>query len=73
MKYNVGDIVNIWGREGYTGKVIMIDIYKKQYLLSCYPGALSYYTWYDLPSELFGYDGPYALNWLHEDELSLRE
>ena len=56
------------GYTGWTGTVIMIDIYEKKYLLDCHPGALGMYDWLWLRNEK-GEPQLYAANWIPEEDL----
>jgi len=69
-KYEVGQHLEILPHPGWTGKVILIDIHAKRYLLDCCPGALGHYVWYKVPPSILNYPGGVlAGNWFHEDEL----
>lgn len=65
-KFQVGQELKILSEPGWTGTVVLIDIYEKKYLLDCHPGAMSYYTWYATEKGLL------AGNWVHEDDLALQ-
>ncbi len=59
-------------RPGWTGTVVLIDVYAKRYLLDCHPGALGGYVWYKVPEGMLDYQsgGILAGNWFHESELT---
>ena len=69
-KFQVGQKLEIISEPGYTGTVVMIDIYEKKYLLDCHPGALGNYVWYKVPDGLFPWGGGvWAANWVEESDL----
>ena len=69
-KYKIGQELAIkrHNTSGWTGTVIMIDIYEKKYLLDCHPGALGHHNWLWLRNEK-GEPHLYAANWIPEEDL----
>lgn len=70
-EFRIGEEVRILTEPGWTGTVLMVEPFKRMYLLDCHPGAISGYNYYLFPDPSVGPSGAkfLAANWVCEEDL----